>query len=66
VKFAVIGSSGLGSIVFEGLTGMSIRKLLSGALPPIAIAVGIDISLTLIQKRMLPGQPEEKRKIRDF
>ena len=63
---AIIGSGGLGSLVFEGLAGPNIPKLLSGTLPAIEIAIFIDISLTLLQKRMLPGKRRKKSKIKDF
>jgi len=57
---AIIGSGGLGSLVFEGLAGLNIPKLLSGALPAIAVAIFIEISLALLQKRMLPGKRQKK------
>ncbi|MCP1661707.1 MAG: ABC transporter permease [Methanocalculus sp. MSAO_Arc1] len=51
---AMIGSGGLGTLVFEGLAGVNMMKMLSGALPAIAIALFLDGSLSRLERRMVP------------
>lgn len=51
---AIIGSGGLGTLVFEGLAGVNITTMLSGALPAILIAIFLDMSFTLIERKLNP------------
>ena len=49
---SLIGAGGLGELIFEGLTNFNIPKVLTGAIPAIMIAVLLDISFSLIEKRI--------------
>ncbi len=51
---AMIGSGGLGSLVFEGLAGVNMMKMLSGALPAIGIALFLDAFFSWMERRLLP------------
>jgi len=51
---ALIGSGGLGELVFEGLIGFRTDLLLAGALPAIVLALFIDLSFTIMEKRLTP------------
>ncbi|WP_370573879.1 ABC transporter permease [Methanomethylovorans sp.] len=55
VLTAFIGSGGLGEIIFQGLIGYNTGKLLSGAIPAIVLALLIDLSFTLLEKKLTPG-----------
>ncbi len=48
---AIIGSGGLGSIIFEGLASFNINKILAGSIPAILIALFMDISFSMIEKK---------------
>ncbi|ACL16687.1 ABC transporter permease [Methanosphaerula palustris] len=45
VLTAIIGSGGLGSLVFEGLAGMNTVTLAAGAVPAILLALTVDLLL---------------------
>jgi len=49
---SLIGAGGLGELIFEGLTNFNIPKVLTGAIPAIIIAILLDISFSLIEKRI--------------
>src|SRR6056297_3027380 len=49
---SLIGAGGLGELIFEGLTNFNIPKVLTGAIPAIIIAVLLDVSFSLIEKRI--------------
>ncbi|WP_175060011.1 ABC transporter permease [Thermococcus sp. 2319x1] len=51
---AIIGSGGLGSLVFEGLASFNTDKILAGSIPAIMMAVFIDISFSYLEKRVTP------------
>ncbi len=51
---AIIGSGGLGSIIFQGLSNLNTDKIIAGSLPTIGIAVFIDVSFTLIERAVTP------------
>jgi osmoprotectant transport system permease protein len=51
---ALIGSGGLGELVFEGLIGFRTDLLLAGALPAVVLALFIDLSFTVMEKRLTP------------
>ncbi len=51
---AIIGSGGLGSIIFQGLSNLNSDKIIAGSLPTIGIAVFIDVSFTLIERAVTP------------
>jgi len=53
VLTAIIGSGGLGNLIFEGLAGTNTQTLLAGALPAIMIAVLVDTGLAGLEKRMV-------------
>jgi osmoprotectant transport system permease protein len=55
VLTAFIGSGGLGEIIFQGLIGYNTEKLLLGAIPAIVLALLIDLSFTLLEKKLTPG-----------
>lgn len=54
VLTAIIGSGGLGELVFEGLISFNASILLSGALPAIALALLIDFSFSAMERRLTP------------
>ncbi|ACV24173.1 binding-protein-dependent transport systems inner membrane component [Methanocaldococcus fervens AG86] len=49
---AIIGSGGLGTLVFEGLASFNIEKVLAGSIPAIILAVLIDLSFSFMEKRL--------------
>ena len=59
VLTAIIGSGGLGELVFEGLISFSTERLLAGALPAIGLALFLDMSFTALEKRLTSGQMRE-------
>jgi osmoprotectant transport system permease protein len=54
VLTAIIGSGGLGSLVFEGLAQNNVDKIAAGAIPAIILAILIDISFTLTERKLTP------------
>jgi osmoprotectant transport system permease protein len=54
VLTAIIGSGGLGSLVFEGLAQNNIDKIAAGAVPAIILAILIDVSFTLTERKLTP------------
>ena len=59
VLTAIIGSGGLGELVFEGLISFSTERLLAGALPAIGLALFLDVSFTALEKRLTSGRAGE-------
>lgn len=51
---AIIGSGGLGTLVFLGLASLNTRVILAGSLPAIGIAIFIDLSFSIIEKKISP------------
>jgi len=51
---AIIGSGGLGSLVFEGLASFNTDKIIAGSLPAILMAVFIDLSFSYMERRFIP------------
>lgn len=49
---AIIGSGGLGSLVFEGLASFNTDKILAGSIPAILMAVVIDLSFSYLERRL--------------
>ncbi|MFW6148902.1 MAG: ABC transporter permease [Atribacterota bacterium] len=49
---SLIGAGGLGEPIFEGLTNFNIPKVLTGAIPAMVIAILLDLSFSLIEKRI--------------
>ncbi len=49
---SLIGAGGLGELIFEGLTNFNIPKVLTGAIPAMIIAILLDVSFSLIEKRI--------------
>jgi len=52
VLTAIIGSGGLGRIIFEGLASFNINKTLSGAIPAIFIALSLDLIFSIAEKKL--------------
>lgn len=55
VLTAIIGSGGLGSLVFEGLASFNTPKILLGVIPVMLIAIIADILLTLAENKLTPA-----------
>lgn len=51
---AIIGSGGLGRFVYEGLASFNTEKILMGAVPAIIIAILIDLSFTILERKFTP------------
>ena len=51
---AIIGSGGLGVIVFKGLASMNMITLLSGVIPAVLIAIGMDVLFSRIEHHLTP------------
>ena len=54
VLTALIGGGGLGSMIFEGLTNFNTTKILVGTLPVIGIALFLDFSFSVLERRLTP------------
>jgi osmoprotectant transport system permease protein len=54
VLTALIGGGGLGSMIFEGLTNFNTAKILAGTLPVIGIALFLDFSFSVLERRLTP------------
>ena len=48
---AIIGSGGLGRLVFEGLASFNTDKILAGSIPAILMAVFIDVISLMLKRR---------------
>jgi osmoprotectant transport system permease protein len=59
VLTAFIGSGGLGEIIFQGLIGYNTSTLLAGAIPAILLAILIDVSFSMLEKKVTPGHSSE-------
>jgi osmoprotectant transport system permease protein len=59
---AIIGSGGLGSIIFQGLSNLNTDKIIAGSLPTIGIAIFIDISFSLIERAVTPRTSSQQAK----
>ncbi len=55
VLTAFIGSGGLGEIIFQGLIGYNTSTLLAGAIPAIMLAILIDRTFTILERKVTPG-----------
>jgi osmoprotectant transport system permease protein len=51
---AIIGSGGLGSVIFSGLSNLNTDKIIAGSLPTIGIAIFIDVSFSVLEKIITP------------
>lgn len=51
---AAIGAGGLGVFIFRGVAMVDNRTILAGALPAALLAVGADLALGLIERRLRP------------
>lgn len=51
---AIIGSGGLGSVIFSGLSNLNTDKIIAGSLPTIGIAIFIDVSFTVLERVITP------------
>jgi len=43
---------GPGGLIFEGLAGSNVTKMLSGAVPAILIALAVDRALSVMERRL--------------
>lgn len=59
---AIIGSGGLGTIIFAGLSNLNTDKILAGSLPTIGIAIFIDVSFSIVERLISPSYTAAKRK----
>lgn len=61
VLTAIIGSGGLGSLIFEGLAGVNMPTMMAGAVPAILIALFLDLSFSWMERRLTsPGLSGER------
>ena len=51
---AAIGAGGLGEYIFRGLAMVNNNLILAGAIPAAALALGADVLLGLVEKRLRP------------
>jgi osmoprotectant transport system permease protein len=51
---AAIGAGGLGEYIFRGLAMVNNQVILAGAIPAAALAIGADLSLGWLEKRLSP------------
>jgi osmoprotectant transport system permease protein len=49
----LIGSGGLGTFIYRGVQMANIKMIFSGAVPLSVLAIGIDVLLTYVERRML-------------
>ncbi len=54
VLTAIIGSGGLGGLIFEGLASFNTRKIFLGVVPVMVIAIITDVLLTFAEKKLTP------------
>ena len=52
---AFIGAGGLGDPIVAGLALSDTRMILSGAIPAALLAIGVDLTLGLLERRVSPG-----------
>jgi len=52
---AAIGAGGLGEYIFRGLSMVNNQVILAGAIPAALLAIGADVSLGWLEKRLSPG-----------
>lgn len=50
---AAIGGGGLGDLIFRGVAMVDTRLILEGAVPAALLAIGADLLLTLLERRMI-------------
>ncbi|MDD4254998.1 MAG: ABC transporter permease [Methanofollis sp.] len=55
VLTAIIGSGGLGGLVFEGLAGSNMMTLCAGALPAVLLAIAVDLLISVLERRVEGG-----------
>ena len=53
---AAIGAGGLGVFIFRGVAMVDNRMILAGALPAAALAVGADLALAAVERRVRPSR----------
>jgi osmoprotectant transport system permease protein len=49
---AAVGAGGLGEFIFRGLAMMNNKLILAGAIPAAALALGADVLLSLLERRL--------------
>ena len=59
VLTALIGSGGLGELVFEGLVSFNTNRILAGAVPAIILALASDSLLAKVERILTPLNPRE-------
>ncbi|MDD3777320.1 MAG: ABC transporter permease [Actinomycetota bacterium] len=55
VLTAIIGSGGLGKLVFEGLASFNVKKIIYGIIPVMLISLATEVILTLAEKKITPA-----------
>jgi len=53
---AAVGAGGLGEFIFRGLAMVNNQLILAGAIPAAALALGADLILELIERRLRPAE----------
>jgi osmoprotectant transport system permease protein len=51
---AAIGAGGLGVFIFRGVAMVDNRTILAGALPAALLAIGADVSIGALERRLRP------------
>jgi osmoprotectant transport system permease protein len=51
---AAVGAGGLGEFIFRGLAMVSNQLILAGAIPAAVLAIGADVALGLLERRLRP------------
>lgn len=56
---ALIGAGGLGDLIFQGIVMADRNLLLAGSIPTAMLAIGTDLGLEWVEKRLKIGQPKQ-------
>ncbi len=56
---ALIGAGGLGDLIFQGIVMADRNLLLAGSIPTALLAIGTDLGLEWVEKRLKIGQPKQ-------
>jgi osmoprotectant transport system permease protein len=55
---ALIGAGGLGDLIFQGIVMADRNLLLAGSIPTAILAIGTDMLLGVIERRLGKGVPQ--------
>jgi osmoprotectant transport system permease protein len=53
---AAVGAGGLGEFIFRGLAMVNDQLILAGAIPAAALAIGADLLIGMVERRLRPAQ----------